>query len=161
MYYYDGCKFFDDFRIQDFKNLLSNYMRYHLVHINVLQRALILMVFKEIIFVFVFQPIRDYLLPPVVTILHTALKHNWIFIKRTFIQNSVWFKWRWDFFIFQPIRFYDTIRAWTTIYSTGGEHTNDNTNAVVYIKGIQGNLKKCPLWAVALNIQVKIICTIN
>ena len=76
MYYYDGCKFFDDFRIQDFKNLLSNYMRYHLVHINVLQRALILMVFKEIIFVFVFQPIRDYLLPPVVTILHTALKHN-------------------------------------------------------------------------------------
>jgi hypothetical protein len=51
-------------------------MRYHLVHINVLQKALLLMVSKEIIFVFVFQPIRDYLLPPVVAILHTALKHN-------------------------------------------------------------------------------------
>jgi len=56
------------------------------------------MVSKEIIFVFVFQPIRDYLLPPVVAILHTALKHNWIFIKWSFNQNSVWFKWPWDVF---------------------------------------------------------------
>ena len=35
------------------------------------------------------------------------------------------------------------------------------TQSNLYIKGTQKTLKMCPLWAVALYIQVKRICTIH